>query len=127
MKVSVLVLSGSVLSGSALLGGCSSVPTPAPQVAYFVVPCGTPGAIQTGSAPDSAAPHGVSVPATPCIVAAAVPPAHATSRYYPRGYYGGRYFGRPWYGSLGLSFGHHGGGHGGRRHHGGGHGSSGHH
>lgn len=118
-----------------LLSGCASLAGPQPGYAYFVVPCETPGAIRTGpAASNSEGPlpqtgpselqdptRAAEAKAPVCVVAARLPPAYASGRYYPSGYFDGRYYGRPFY-SLGAGYyrgghvtthrgsGHHGGG-----------------
>ncbi|MFZ5511606.1 MAG: hypothetical protein ACOZCP_16300 [Pseudomonadota bacterium] len=115
-------------------------PTPPPFV-YYVVPCGSPGAIvATPALPPSADPT-LPVEAV-CVVPVATgtgPPPRPRYSSYTYDYWGPSYYSRPFYGSFGLSIfsgGHHGGGrfsgghssfgHGGGRHFGGGHGGGGH-
>lgn len=125
-----------------MLGACATYPPAQQRIAYYVVPCDTPGAIVTGApasspsiapAPVEAAPSGnaarASAGAAPpppvCIVAAMRAPAYASSRYYPSGYYGRSYYARP---VSSFGFGYYGGGsHGGGSHRGGAHGGGGHH
>lgn len=130
-----------LLGGAMLLQACATVPaappTP-PTMAYFVVPCGTPGAIEAAAAVSATQPVTVAGGSTAlagaapvCVVAAVVPPRYAVSRYYPGRRsawdYPGGYLGRPYFGSAFLSYGAgHRSGHGGGGHHGGGHGG-GHH
>ena len=129
-----------LVTAAGLLGACASFPPPQPKLAYYVVPCDTPGAIRTGAPPagrtegPAATPAAASQPtpegdnASPpvCIVAATQPPPYASSRYYASGYYGRSYYARPVFRSVG--FGYYGGGsHGGGGHRGGGHGAGGHH
>ncbi|WP_293382042.1 hypothetical protein [Phenylobacterium sp. SCN 70-31] len=136
---------GAILAiASGMLGACATYPQAPQRIAYYVVPCDTPGAILTGApaslpsiatAPGEAAPSdiaagasaGAAPPSAPvCIVAATRPPAYASSRYYPSGYYGRSYYARPVFSAFG--FGHYGGGSsGGGGHRGGGHGAGGHH
>ncbi|MBB3892924.1 putative membrane protein YgcG [Phenylobacterium haematophilum] len=114
-------------------------PAPPPFV-YYVVPCGSPGAIAaTPALPPSADP---ALPAEAvCVVPVATdaaPPPRPRYSSYAYDPWGPNYYSRPFYGSFGLSFfsgGHRGGGHfngghssfghGGGGHFGGGHGGGG--
>jgi hypothetical protein len=99
---------------------------------YYVVPCGSPGAIVAtpAAAPVDAAgaPFEAPVCLAPVATGAAPPPRprYTSYAYDP---WGPAYYARPYYGSFGLSIisgGHHGGGHFGGSHFGGGHGGFGH-
>jgi hypothetical protein len=122
------------LSSAALLGGCMT--TSPPRLAYFRVPCDTPGAVvatpialepgqgtgNAGGAASSAVPAASAKTDSPATCVVAV--ADASSGY--RGsYYSGRgYYGRPYFGSVGFGFGF--GSHGGGHRNSGGHHPSGH-
>lgn len=146
----LLLKTSLLLMAAGFLQGCVGATTPTQQYTYLVVPCDTPGAIQTGTltttAPATGRPLGSAgasdTPASPpaaatssppvCIVAATAPSRrYSSSRYYPYGYssagyypygYSPGYYGSPLFTSfsLGLGGGHSLGHFGGHR--GGGHG-----
>ena len=108
---------------AAALGGCATYGPPNRNIAYFAVPCNTPGAFaaQSLSAPD--APPATPVPAAQpqnvqaCMIAVPAQSLAYTSRYRGGGgyydpYYGYPGYGSPFYGSIGIGFGLHGGGYG---------------
>lgn len=122
-----------VVAAAATLGGCASYQNERPRLAYFIVPCSTPGAfpaqpVNTADDSATAAPQDLlpdtmkpaavgSKEASTCLIAASTgrpySPAYSGSGYapyhpYPRHYGSG----------IGVVF--HGGGHQGG-HHGGGH------
>lgn len=104
-------------------------PTPPPFV-YYVVPCGSPGAISATPALDPTADPALPVEAV-CVVPVATgagPPPRPRYSHYAYDPWGPSYFSRPSYGSFGLSIfsGGHGGGHLGGGHPSFGHGGGGH-
>lgn len=122
-----------IAAAAGTLGGCASYQSERPKLAYFIVPCGTPGAfpaqpVNTADNNASAAPQDLlpdtakaaaAAPkeATTCLIAA------ATGRPYSPAYSGYGYapyypYPRHYGGGIGVVF--HGGGHRGG-HHGGGH------
>lgn len=105
-------------------------PTPPPFV-YYVVPCGSPGAIAATPALDPSADPALPVEPV-CVVPVATgagPPPRPRYSSYAYDPWGPSYYSRPFYGSFGLSIfsgGHHGGGHFGGGHSSFGHGGGGH-
>lgn len=118
-----------IVAAAGTLGGCASYQSERPKLAYFIIPCSTPGAFpaQAVSAPDqsvTAAPQdllpdtmkpgsGGSKEAATCLVAA------ATGRPYS-GYGYAPYYPYPRHYGSGIGFVFHSGGHRGG-HHGSGH------
>jgi len=139
--------------GSAVLltlGGCTTYTVSHPAVAYYAVPCSTPGAFVAEPidardptygpqvppppppSPSATAPQASNQPPPTCMIAAPISQARYFDGYYGgRGYYDPYYYGYggygiPFYGGIGIGLhgGEHGwGGHGG---HGFGHGGGGH-
>lgn len=107
----ILKISAMAAISIALLSGCATTSSPA-RIAYYKVPCGTPGAVVAEPVLEDPAAASQELPAgaegsaaATCIVGVSDP-----SRGY-RGFPG--YYGRPYYGSvgIGLGFGFHGGHH----------------
>jgi len=104
-----------------------------PPFVYYVVPCGSPGAI--AATPALPSPVDAAIPAEAvCVVpvaTGATPPIRPRYSSYAYAYdpWGPSYYSRPFYGSFGLSIfsgGHHAGGHFGGGHSSFGHGGGGH-
>ncbi|WP_066686088.1 hypothetical protein [Caulobacter sp. CCH9-E1] len=102
-----------------------------PPFVYYVVPCGSPGAIAATPALTPSADPALPVEAV-CVVPVATgagPPPRPRYSSYAYDPWGPSYYSRPFYGSFGLSFfsgGHHSGGHFGGAHSSFGHGGGGH-
>ena len=122
------ILKLSALSGlAAALGGCATYGPPSRNIAYFAVPCNTPGAFvaQPLSAPDAPpatpGPGGPGGPAAQnvqaCMIAVPAQNLAYNARYRGGGGYYDPYYGYPGYGSpvsgsIGIGFGLPGGGYG---------------
>ena len=123
------ILKFSAISGlAAALGGCATYGPPSRNIAYFAVPCNTPGAFvaQPLSTPDAPVPATQTQSAQACLIAVPARDLAYNARYRGGGgyydpYYGYPGYGSPFYGSFGIGFGLHGGGYG----HGGGFGHRG--
>jgi|GEM_PF-3466708 len=122
-----------IAAAASAVGGCAAYQSERPQLAYFVVPCSTPGAFAAQRAstandnasvaaqdsfPDNARAAAAARQEAPtCLIAA------ATGRPYSPGYNGygyAPYYSHPRHAGSGVGVTFHGGGHRGG-HHGGGH------
>jgi hypothetical protein len=112
--IGVIVMATAGLAAPAI-GVAQPVGPTQPPFVYYVVPCGSPGAIAaTPALPPSADP---ALPAEAvCVVPVATgagPPPRPRYSSYAYDPWGPSYYSRPFYGSFGLSIlsgGHHGGG-----------------
>ncbi|WP_068879149.1 MULTISPECIES: hypothetical protein [unclassified Phenylobacterium] len=101
-----------------------------PPFVYYIVPCGTPGAIAAAPVLPPSADAAQPVEAV-CVVPVAAgtrPPRHRRYSSYAYDAWGPNYYSRPFYGAFGLSIFsgvHDAGGHSGRSHSGLGHGGGG--
>jgi uncharacterized membrane protein YgcG len=130
----IKIICATVMATAGLAAPASGVaqpvgPTPPPFV-YYVVPCGSPGAIAATPALSPSADPAQPVEAV-CVVPVATgagPPPRPRYSSYAYDPWGPSYYSRPYYGSFGLSFfsGGHGGGHFGGGHSSFGHGGGGH-
>lgn len=112
MTMRFLKLVAVVAAPVALLGGCATTHTHA-RLAYYKVPCNTPGAViaEPIVLDDPAAPiPAPSTPATPaasprlCVIAVSDSRSGYAGGYGGYGAYG-RGYGRPYFGSVGIGFG----------------------